>query len=29
VLALVAVELYLLFTPEARLAFLERPPPRR
>jgi hypothetical protein len=28
VLALVAVELYLLFTPEARLAFLERPPPR-
>jgi hypothetical protein len=27
VLALVAVELYLLFTPEARLAFLERPPP--
>ena len=28
VLALVAVELYLLLTPEARLAFAERPPPR-
>jgi hypothetical protein len=27
VLALVAVELYLLLTPEARLAFAERQPP--